>query len=361
MELCVRQWQHMKTTEYTREQVTTILLVNARSSATLLSSPAMLFHPAISRFPHTRSPALGDRRRSPSNDDSAAAALRELWVAALDDYRRTVDIDLRGHILLGELETCETSDQMFGVLCAASTYLKNGTSSQFAEAMKHVVGGLSEFARALDGIARSTDFPGVKEIFAALALLLNAAHRVRTEYKDAEKLIDRFRAYIDRLKVRMRAPMGDGARAIALSALVNLLKAFAHVTRLLKQGRGALFLKSLFVKGGALQSTLHDLETIVSDEEMMGITDIIVGMNQFSDEIFYVKKTTQNILDELQESKARDQTQHDAVMERLKAIEANDRANNEVIMKKLQDIQDQLERRASLPDPDLTTARGLYI
>ena len=43
-----------------------------------------------------------------------------------------------------------------------------------------------------------------------------------------------------------------------------------------------LFLKALFARSDEVRSAIDDLEVLVSDEEKMAITDVVVGMHQLS-------------------------------------------------------------------------------
>ena len=43
-----------------------------------------------------------------------------------------------------------------------------------------------------------------------------------------------------------------------------------------------LFLRALFTKSNKVQSAIRDLEEIVSEEEKMAVTDVVVGMHELS-------------------------------------------------------------------------------
>ena len=64
-----------------------------------------------------------------------------------------------------------------------------------------------------------------------------AADRVSGIFDDLEKLLKHLKVFVERLQVRVSAPMRDGSRRIAVKALVEVLKAFELATRAMTRGR----------------------------------------------------------------------------------------------------------------------------
>ena len=66
---------------------------------------------------------------------------------------------------------------------------------------------------------------------------MKAAERASARLDDLKKLFGRFEAYIKRLSIRVRAAWGHEAEALAIRALVEMLKAFMLATKFVKEGR----------------------------------------------------------------------------------------------------------------------------
>lgn len=68
-----------------------------------------------------------------------------------------------------------------------------------------------------------------------------AAERVSATFDQLEQLFERLSVYIERLKLRLRTPLGDEARMIAVKALAEMLKAFAIATKIMCQNRLSMY------------------------------------------------------------------------------------------------------------------------
>lgn len=60
-------------------------------------------------------------------------------------------------------------------------------------------------------------------------------------FNDLEELLKRFTVYVERLHLRVRAPLGREAKMVAVKALVEMLKAFALATKMLRMNRFGQF------------------------------------------------------------------------------------------------------------------------
>ena len=74
--------------------------------------------------------------------------------------------------------------------------------------------------------------------------ILQAADSVSTTFDDPGKLLERLGPYVKRLEVRVQAPMNSNARDIAIRALVEMLKAFAVATKMLRKNRAGMHMRS---------------------------------------------------------------------------------------------------------------------
>ena len=66
---------------------------------------------------------------------------------------------------------------------------------------------------------------------------MKAAERASASLGDLKKLFGRFEAYVKRLSIRVKATLGLEAQALAIKALVEMLKAFMVATKFVKEGR----------------------------------------------------------------------------------------------------------------------------
>ncbi|KZV68791.1 hypothetical protein PENSPDRAFT_504967 [Peniophora sp. CONT] len=232
-----------------------------------------------------------------------APDVSSLWIAAIKQYHRSLDVDLQDPSLsfIDSLRYCSTAEEILDVLQSTSSCLHNKrqgskTSRTLRDVLKPVVYGLLAILDVGAEAASSTGVPGGKSIFAAIAVLLKAADSVRAAYDDLEKLFERLEAYVKRLQVRLQAPMRSGAREVAVTSLVEMLKALALATKMVRRNRVELFLRALFTRSSEVRAAIQDLEVLVSDEEKMAVTDVVVDVSGSTTE------TVQAMVDEIREN-----------------------------------------------------------
>ncbi|VDC04283.1 unnamed protein product, partial [Peniophora sp. CBMAI 1063] len=211
-----------------------------------------------------------------------------IWQDALDQYRRSLPHDLNklSERILGDLEACLTTAQIIDALEKTSESLDkrrngNGLLSRLRAVLKPLVYGLSAILEAM-GETASTHVPGGKGIFVAVAILLKAAENVSAAFDDLERLLQRLQSFVERLTIRVHAPMKDGSRSVAVRALVKTLKAVDLATRLIQRGRMRLFVRALFTKHDEVTAALLSLEDVTTDEERMTIAELSVDMDKLT-------------------------------------------------------------------------------
>lgn len=223
---------------------------------------------------------------SPSLNSSisidSASGLDGLWDSAIEQYRRSLNVDLQDPSLsfVDDLQHCSTAEQILDVLQAKSKYLHNKrqgnkTSRVLRDVLKPLVHGLIVIldvgAEVASSSVRSFSFfrsqallnhgstggsrrqgyicsyrcatEGENDAPYVIGLLdisdspPQAADRVGTTFDDLKKLLERLGTYVERLQARVQVPMRSGARVVAVKALVEILKALALATKMLRKNR----------------------------------------------------------------------------------------------------------------------------
>ncbi|KZV75327.1 hypothetical protein PENSPDRAFT_106637 [Peniophora sp. CONT] len=255
------------------------------------SQPASSFEP--NDAPSMDGPSS---QQTPSTGD-----IGDLWKAALHEYHQLLHIDLRDKDapFVRALEPCSTSDEVLEVIQNTSSFLNDRRlgkkqSRAIRRALKPLVHHLHIILNATAETASSLGVPGGKGIFAAVGILLNAAESVSAVYINIEKLLQRLRAYIKRLKVRVRVPLKSESKEIAVVALVKTLKTLASLTRIVQRGRMQQFLYALFSNTDEIGSASEGLEEVEVEEERMAIAELIVGVEHLSSSVRAVAVSTAN-------------------------------------------------------------------
>ncbi|KZV75306.1 hypothetical protein PENSPDRAFT_600332 [Peniophora sp. CONT] len=233
----------------------------------------------------------------PSTDD-----IGDLWKAALDEYHQALQIDLRNNDapFIRDLGRCTTSGEVLEIIQNTSGLLSDKRqgkkpSRAIRRALKPIVHHLHIILDAAAETGSSLGVPGGKGIFAAVAILLKAADRVSAAFNDMEKLLQRLRAYVTRLKVRVRVPLKSESKDIAVMALVKILKTLASLTRIVQRGRIQHFLYALFSDTDEVGSAFEGLEEAAVEEERMAIAELVVGVEHMSSMIHVVDASIANL------------------------------------------------------------------
>ncbi|KZV66768.1 hypothetical protein PENSPDRAFT_688711 [Peniophora sp. CONT] len=223
------------------------------------------------------------------------SSVADLWKRALEEYHRSVGVDLRdqNEFVIRNLGSCLTADAILDALADISQRVDQfregkGVSRQLKRLLQPMVHGLSMILNATAETA-SSGIPGGKGVFAAIAVLLEAANRVSTVFDDLEELLESFVAYIERLRVRVRAPFSQDAGIVAVKALVQMLKAFALATNMMRQGRTRLYLMALFTKTDDVQMNIRKIHGLLSAEERLATAELIAGMHELATDVHTVK------------------------------------------------------------------------
>ncbi|VDC03064.1 unnamed protein product [Peniophora sp. CBMAI 1063] len=238
-------------------------------------------------------------RRSSNNQPD----VEELWNDALNRFRSTLRIDPRDQSLpfVRDLERLSSSDDILDYLqdtseCLSDRRQGSKASRALRKSLKPLICGLSVILDASSETASALGVPGGKGIFAAVAILLQAADCVSAMYDDLQKLLDGLEAYVTRLKVRVQAPMREETRQIAVKGLIEVLKTLELATKVVREGRARRFVKALLSKANGVQSALARLEAITMEEEMLAIADLAVSVHASSQDVQQASSTSLQVL-----------------------------------------------------------------
>ncbi|KZV67498.1 hypothetical protein PENSPDRAFT_49450 [Peniophora sp. CONT] len=244
-------------------------------------------------------PSLDD---SKFHDDVASSSLADdpsgsledfdLWNSALEEYRLSLDVDLRDQTVsfIRELEQASTCDDILDVLqdtseCLSAKRRGHKLSRALRKALKPVINGLSAILNAGAETAAAVGVPGGKGIFAAVAVLLQAADRVSATYDSLAELFQHIRAYIERLQVKKGVIRTPVAQMISVRALVEVLKALELATKMMRGTRFQHFWRAIFSTSNAAQSALKKFENVVTEEERMAIAQLLARVDEISSEV----------------------------------------------------------------------------
>lgn len=205
----------------------------------------------------------------------------DIWNAALEEYRRSVNADLRycSDNFLQQMEECSIEDHadILDMLEGTSNYItdkrRGGKISRaLRKTLKPLVRGLcvilsasgetaSSLVRLFGQISVSQSkylyigcsgrkghfcrhrcaHAGRRNLLLPVPSDLNwciqAAERVSTSYDHLVKLFGGLHAYVERLQVRLEVPVRQEAANIAVKGLIEMLKALELATRMVQRGR----------------------------------------------------------------------------------------------------------------------------
>ncbi|VDB84609.1 unnamed protein product [Peniophora sp. CBMAI 1063] len=226
----------------------------------------------------------------------------DLWTGALEEYRKIVGSDLLdpGHPFTLQIDHCESSDDLLTVIEGTMRRLGrkregNELSRKLRQVLKPLVSGLKVVLEASGETASSLGVPGGKGVFVAVAILLKAADDASTTFDNVLKSLDGFRAYVQRMEIRVNAPMRQETRMIAIKTLAQMLRTLAIATKMIRKNRFERFLQALVATGDEIQIITRDIQSLHSEEERMEMTELIVGQSAMSSEIHDIHTTVSHL------------------------------------------------------------------
>ncbi|VDB94191.1 unnamed protein product [Peniophora sp. CBMAI 1063] len=248
---------------------------------------------------------MRERNSDPPEDSPLPLTFPGLLNAALGEYRQSLNGTLLSEYesLIGDFARCATCDETLDVLRRTSQRLKasrqgSRTSQALAKAIAPLVRGLNAVLETVSETASSAGVPGGKGIFAAIAVLLKAADRTQLTSDHLEKLFARMHTCVERLAVRLPAPMSKAAENVAVKLLVQTLTVLALATKATQRSYARRFLDELIGRPNAVQLALEALEEITAEELGLSIAEISVGVRHLQTDV-QTMQTVQRLPDDI--------------------------------------------------------------
>ncbi|KZV72748.1 hypothetical protein PENSPDRAFT_338645 [Peniophora sp. CONT] len=272
-----------------------------------LANMALHSEPTVTDVSITTAADILDHDSGPSDTarDAATSILSDLdtlWLGALDEYKRRQspdDVQSFYKFTSALPEKGVTTELVLNLLdnAQADARMRRRGKERLPRPIKDVLtavlDGLSVILDTGAETASSFGVPGGKGIFAAVAVLLQAANRASATLDELEKLLRYSAMYIEHLRIRIQGrALGSEARSLAIKGLVAILKTMDMATKSLREGTFKSFLKAMFTKAKDHVSTARqDLQDIIDEEGRLimieGFRDVWI---QLSDAVYEVRQ-----------------------------------------------------------------------
>ncbi|KAJ7691821.1 ankyrin repeat-containing domain protein [Mycena rosella] len=210
-----------------------------------------------------------------------------LWTDALNKYSKKTGSDLLQSEYMQLFDDCDSVET---VIKALEEEMKSfskfrADDSKWAtlrNKFKPVVHFLLLFNDAVAETA-SSHAPGGKSILVAFGVLLTATKGVSECYDALVELFEKLESFLGRLGIRLEAPssLGPVSKTVAVKILAHLLHVFALSTKLIKKGRFAQYMKTLFGDQGMKDALMRlDELTMLETQAIVAETQVIVTETQ---------------------------------------------------------------------------------
>ncbi|KAF7332803.1 Goodbye domain-containing protein [Mycena sanguinolenta] len=203
-----------------------------------------------------------------------------LWDDAFNVYKDRTGIDLRHEHsdLALRLQGCTSATSVLEALqkiASEFTGYREGTSKwkKFHLKLKPVLTVLVAFIdTAADG-AISASMPG-GAVFVAIGFLLKATQGVSEKFDALIDLLESLELFFRQLSIRSEVPLSKESRHLIVEILVEMLKALALATQMMKQNRIRHFVREL-VKGNNMKAIFDRLQKLTTIESRMMAAEML--------------------------------------------------------------------------------------
>ncbi|KAF7334354.1 Goodbye domain-containing protein [Mycena sanguinolenta] len=208
-----------------------------------------------------------------------------LWDDAFEVYKDRTGIDLRHEDsdFALHLQGCTSATSVLETLQKiASDFVgyREGTSKwrKFNRKLKPVLTVIVTFIDVAADGAISVSVPG-GAVFVAIGLLLKATQGVSDKFDALIDLLESLELFFRQLSIRSEVPLSKESKHIVVEILVEMLKALALATQMMKQNRIKNFVREL-VKGDDMKAILDRLQKLTTIESRMTAAEILGMVNQ---------------------------------------------------------------------------------
>ncbi|VDC07211.1 unnamed protein product [Peniophora sp. CBMAI 1063] len=219
--------------------------------------------------------------------------LSELWEDAFRQYRITTGVNLKDtdSVLYRRLKDCFGCDAVVDVLVEAAQdfgLYRHPSAGRVYEdirrALKPIVRAvLSAGALEAGGeLASAFTLHGGKAPFVAVMVLLRATQGVSARFDDVLRLLERFRYYMQRLRIREDMPMEPEMRSVVVGILVKMIHTFAIVTKTMQKNRFEHFMSVLGGTKNAAFDAARELEMLETQDTRLILASVYKEVYAYS-------------------------------------------------------------------------------
>ncbi|KAJ6461432.1 hypothetical protein C8R45DRAFT_1028404 [Mycena sanguinolenta] len=237
----------------------------------------------------------------PSASGPEGETLQSLWDDAFEVYKHRTGIDLRheNSVFALRLQGCDSAASVLDTLHKAASEFsgyREGSPkwSKFRRKLKPVITVITVFIDAAAEGAASVSVPGGKAVFVALGILLKATQGVSEKFDALIDLLESMELFFRQLGIRSDIPLGKESKSIVVEILVEMLKALALATQMMKQNRIKHFVRELF-KGDDMKAILDRLQKLTTIESRMTVVEILGMVHQAGGVLGEVNRTTSSL------------------------------------------------------------------
>ncbi|VDC07209.1 unnamed protein product [Peniophora sp. CBMAI 1063] len=253
--------------------------------------------------------------------------LKGLWDEALSKYHQSTGVDLTNSKskLYRRLKDCNDHESIERALVKAATDFRRyrdpsapDVDDRLRRILKPIVGAvLSVGALEAGGeLASAFTLHGGKAPFVAVMVLFRATQGVSTRFDNVLTLLDRFRYYMLRLKVREDIPLGPELHSVIIEILVKMLGTFAIVTKTMQKNRFEHFMSVLAGGKNAAADAAREFDLLETQDTRLILSSVYKEVYAFNhtaqeslladvkgmkDDIAQVRVNTGKILDRMEE------------------------------------------------------------
>ncbi|KAJ7803890.1 hypothetical protein B0H14DRAFT_1631862 [Mycena olivaceomarginata] len=287
----------------------------------------------------------------PIYNAGGSETFESLWVDAFDVYKHRTTIDLRdknSDIAL-RLHGCDSADSVLDALEKTVTDFggyREGSPKwhKFRQRLKPVITAVTVFIDAAAEGAASKSVPGGKSIFVAVGVLLKTTQSVSANFDALIDLFETLGSFLRQLKIRSDVPFGNESKIVMVEILVEILKALAPATQMMKKSRIQHFVRELF-KADDMKAILDRLNKLTTIESRMTITEMLMLVDR--GQAWQVE--TSGLLGQIEQATSSIRSQHIDLMARLSKLPDDmERRVASIVEESMQRIS---ERSPSITEP----------
>ncbi|KZV68169.1 hypothetical protein PENSPDRAFT_653411 [Peniophora sp. CONT] len=112
-------------------------------------------------------------------------------------------------------------------------------------------------------------------------------------------LLEKFGSFLERLDIRVNAPLEPVSRSLIVKTLVEMLRTLAYATRMMRQNRAKHFFTVLIGQGGGLTELTNRTEALMIEETRLSLAEVHSRMHDLSEAFMTTLKQIEDDIAEL--------------------------------------------------------------